>query len=64
MLVKGIVSAVNSEAQTASIILPEYGNIVTRPIKAYRPDIFQTLKVNDFVILAVFNNDFNDCMIL
>ena len=64
MVVKGIVSAVNPEAKTADIILPEYGNITTRPLKAYREEIFETLKVNDFVILAVFNDDINDCMIL
>lgn len=63
MIVKGIVSAINTEDETISVILPEYG-IVTRPIKAYRKDILATLKVDDFVLVVVFNNDFNDCMIL
>lgn len=64
MIVKGIVSAINADAKLLSVILPEYNNIVTRPIKAYRDDIFGTLKVNDFVLVVVFNEDFNDCMVL
>lgn len=63
MIVKGIVSAINADDKTASIILPEY-DVVTRPIKAYREDIFTTLKVDDFVLVVIFNDDFNDCMIL
>lgn len=63
MIVKGIVSAINIDDKAASIILPEYG-VVTRPIKAYREDIFTTLKVDDFVLVVIFNNDFNDCIIL
>lgn len=63
MIIKGIVSAINNDDKTASIILPEYG-VVTRPIKAYPEDAVLTLNVDDFVLIAVFNNDFNDCMIL
>lgn len=63
MIVKGIVSSIDIENKTASVILPEYNNVVTRPINSYRGDIGE-LKVNDFVLLIVFNNDFNDCMIL
>lgn len=63
MIIKGIVSAINLEDKTASVILPEY-NVVTRPIKAYHEDIFTALKVDDFVLVVVFNDDFNDCMIL
>lgn len=64
MLVKGVVSAIDLEAKTIAVILPEYDNIVTRPLKAYGEDIVSTLKVNDLVLVAVFNNDFNDCMII
>ena len=64
MIVKGIVSAINTDAKTISVILPEYNNVVTRPIKAYREEIFSTLKVNDLVLVAIFNDDFNDCMVL
>lgn len=64
MIVKGIVSAININDRTISVILPEYNNVVTRPIKAYRDDIFSTLKVNDFVLVVIFNDDFNDCMVL
>lgn len=64
MIVKGLVSAIDAEAKTISVILPEYNNAVTRPIKAYREEIFNSLKINDFVLVIVFNNDFNDCMVL
>ena len=64
MIVKGIVSAINTEAKTISVILPEYNGAVTRPIKAYREEIFDNLKVDDFVLVVVFNDDFNDCMVL
>ena len=64
MIVKGIISAINLEDKTASVILPEYNNIVTRPIKAYRENAIDSLKANDFVLVVVFNNDFNDCLIL
>ena len=63
MIIKGIVSAINLEDKTASVILPEY-NVVTRPIKAYHEDIFTSLKVDDFVLVVVFNDDFDDCVIL
>lgn len=62
MIVKGIVSAIDTEAKSIAVILPEYGNIVTKPFKTYR--WVDTLKVNDFVLVVVFNNDFNDCIIL
>ena len=64
MIVKGIVSSINRDARTICVILPEYNNIVTRPIKAYNELIFNDLNVNDFVLVVVFNNDFNDCMVL
>ena len=64
MIVKGIVSAIDTEAETLSVILPEYGDIVTRPIKAYPPDRIHALGVNDIVLVVVFNNDFNDLMVL
>lgn len=64
MIVKGIVSAIDTEANAVSVILPEYDNVVTRPIKAYRDGDVSTLAVNDFVLVVVFNDDFNDCMVL
>ena len=60
MIVKGIVSAIDVKTNSLTVILPEYGNIVTKPIKAYGG--LGTLKVNDFVLVVVFNNDFNDCL--
>ena len=64
MLVKGIVSSIDTDANTIDVILPEYNNVVVRPLKIYREEIINTLKVNDFVVVAVFNDDFNDCIIL
>lgn len=62
MIVKGIVSAINIDDKKVSVILPEYG-IVTRPIPVYGGGV-STLSVDDFVVVLVFNDDFNDCMIL
>lgn len=64
MIVKGIVSAIDVEANTVDVILPEYGGIVTRPTKLYGMQTVRHLNVNEFVMVVVFNNDFNDCMIL
>lgn len=64
MIVKGIVSAIDAENKTVDVILPEYDSVVIRLIKLYREEILDTLKVNDFVLVAVFNNNFNDCIIL
>lgn len=64
MIVKGIVSSIDTEAKTVSVILPEYGDIVTKPIKVYGMNTVRHLHINEFVLVVVFNNDFNDCMIL
>lgn len=64
MIVKGLVSAINTEKKTVDVILPEYSNIVTRPLKVYGENFIEKLKVNDFVMVVVFNDDFNDCMVL
>ncbi len=64
MIVKGIVSSIDNDTKTVSVILPEYNNVVTRPIKAYREGILESLKVDDFVLVVIFNQDFNDCIIL
>lgn len=63
MIVKGIVSSIDIESQTATVILPEYDNITTRPLKVYGNSV-DSLNVNDFVLVIVFNGDFNDCIIL
>ena len=79
MVVKGIVSAIYEEDKTLSVIFPEYNDIVTRPLKVYRKCIFREpcscpscdcdppnkkVKVGDLVLVAVFNDDFNDCIVL
>lgn len=65
MIVKGIISAVYAEEEKLSVILPEYDNMVTAPLKIYgsNPDM-ESYKVNDFVIVVMFNGDFNDGIVL
>ena len=63
MIVKGLVSAIDEAANTIDVILPEYNNIVTRPTKVYGGTA-SGFVVNDFVLVQIFNNDFNDCIIL
>ena len=65
MIVKGIISAVYAEEEKLSVILPEYDNMVTAPLKIYgsNPDM-ESYKVNDFVMVVMFNDDFNDGLVL
>lgn len=58
MVVKGIVSAINNDKVT--VILPEYNNITTGYLPVYANSGIENLKVNDFVLVIFFNNDFND----
>lgn len=60
--VKGQISSINSANNTAEVILLEYDNAVTAPVPFYHSYLSYT--VGQFVVLAVFNNDFNDAMIL
>ena len=64
MIVKGIVSAIDRAVKRLTVILPEYDDVVTRPIKTYPERGINSLKVNDFVLVVVFNNDFNDCLVI
>lgn len=64
MVVKGIVSAIDIEAMTVDVILPEYNKVVVRPDSHYTRDVLERLKVNDFVLVVVFNNDFTDTFLL
>ena len=64
MIVKGIVSAIDTEAKTIDVILPEYNDIVASEVKVYREDIISSLQINDLVLVVVFNNDFSDCLVL
>lgn len=65
MLVKGIVSAVYAEPNKLSVILPEYDGAVTEPLPIYGGTLTaQEYAVNDFVIVAVFNRNFNDAVII
>lgn len=64
MIVKGLVSAIDTEKGIVDVILPECNGVVVRPSKLYHEEKLQTLKINDFVLVVVFNNDYNDCIIL
>lgn len=67
MLIKAQVSAVDVANGTAELILPEYDGAVTGPIPFYRRQLdsqrAQAL-VGQFVVLAVFGDDWNDGVIL
>ena len=67
MLIKAQVSAVDVASGTAELILPEYDGAVTGPIPFDRRQIdaqrAQAL-VGQFVVLAVFGDDWNDGVIL
>ena len=64
MMVKGKVSSLNASANTAEVILLEYDNAVTAPIPFYHIGAALASTIGQFVVLAVFNNDFNDSVIL
>lgn len=60
MLLKGIVSAVYTDSNTAEVTLLEYDNAVTGKLPFYR----QSATVGQFVVVAVFGTDWNDGVIL
>lgn len=64
MLVKGKISAIYAEEKKLSVILPEYNNLTTNPLKVYGNSDMNNFAVNDFVVVAVFNNDFNDAIVV
>lgn len=64
MVLKGFISAINEYDNTAEVILPEYGNVVTAPLKLYNRSA-KSLNIGDFVIVAMFDdNDLCDGVIL
>ena len=74
MIVKGIVSTVSVERNTAEIFLPEYDNALTPELPFYNRTVVYTnsaktetnIKSGDFVVLILFNgtNDLCDGVIL
>lgn len=62
MLVKGIVSAVKDNK--ISVILPEYSHVTTGYLPVYATNGIEKVKVNDFVLVNFFNDDFNDGIVL
>lgn len=72
MIVKGIISTVSVENNTAEVILPEYDNALTPELPFYNRKVVYTentetnIKSGDFVVLILFNgtNDLCDGVIL
>lgn len=64
MIIKGIVSSIDAESKKISVILPEHGNVATGPVRVYQEESINNLSVNDFVLVVVFNDDFNDLMVI
>lgn len=61
MILKGIISAVSG--QKAEVILPEFGNEVTAPLPILH-DSDGAYTVGQWVVVAIFSDDFNDGVIL
>ncbi len=64
MLIKGIISSINVADNTAELILPEYDNVVTSKTPFYQKNKAQTVSIGEFMIIAVFNDDFTDMIII
>ena len=64
MIVKGIISAIYQDQNKLSVILPEYDNMTTQPLQIYGTSNMSDYAINDFVIVFVFNDDFNDAVVL
>ena len=64
MLIKGIISSVNIADNTAELILPEYDNVVTSKTPFYQKNRAQTVSIGECVIIAIFNDDFTDMIII
>ena len=62
MIVKAKISSINDGANTAEVILLEYDNIITAPVPFLHS--YSLYSIGQFVVLAIFNNDFNDAIIL
>ena len=64
MIAKGIISAIYKSEKKLSVILPEYDNMTTAPLEIYGEPKMSDYAINDFVGVLVFNNDFNDALVL
>lgn len=64
MLAKGIISAIYEDQKKISVILPEYDNMTTQPLPIYGTPNMSNFAINEFVVVLVFNGDFNDAMVL
>ena len=65
MILKGIISKLNTHDNTAEIILPEYDDAITGELPFYRRSA-EGANVGEFVVVALFNggNDLSDGVII
>ena len=64
MIIKGIVSAVHKDINKVEVILPEYNGVVTEALRVYGGGDVESFKVNDFVMVVIFNGNYNDGVII
>lgn len=67
MLLKAIISSVDTSKNTAQLILPEHDDAITADIPFYKDIVTEENKgqyIGKFVAFAVFGTDFNDGVIL
>ena len=64
MIVKGIISAIYADEKKLSVILPEYDNVTTNPLEVYGNVEMTNFKINEFVIVGMFNDAFGDGIVL
>lgn len=55
MILKGFISSKNENDNTAEVILPEYDNVVTSPLKLYNRSA-KSLNIGDFVVVVTFDD--------
>lgn len=60
MLKKGIISKIDTVANTAEVIIPELDDVVTPMIPIAREISVSTLAVGQRCVVALFSNNFAD----
>lgn len=63
MIAKGIISAIDANANKVSVILPEYNGVVSAPLGIYGNTNVASLSINEFVMVVFFNNDLTDGLV-
>lgn len=60
MIVKGIISKINTSNNAAEIILPEFDNTTTAELPFYNRSAINA-SVGEFVVVALFNGGMDLC---